>query len=92
MPFVTEQEYDLLLARSEKLTEVASDIEVIKKTISGFVQRFKLEDLLEEGKMPGKMKMMSRMGGVLSEVMMSGDSLDDLFTKEFIEVLAKYAK
>ena len=92
MPFVSEQEYDLLKARSEKLSEVAADLEIVKNTLSGFVTRFNLQDLLNEGKMPSKMKLMSRMGGVLSEVMMSGDSLDDLFSNEFFEVLKKYAK
>ena len=74
------------------MSEVAADLEIVKNTLSGFVTRFNLQDLLNEGKMPSKMKLMSRMGGVLSEVMMSGDSLDDLFSNEFFEVLKKYAK
>lgn len=91
MAFITDTEYEQLLADSEKLKEVSNDIKVVVDSVKDILVKFNLMDLVTSEEKPSKMKVMSKIGGAVSSIMMGHEDLN-LLPDSVLEIIKKYTK
>ncbi len=82
-------EYKGLLADSEKLKEVTADIKVVADTVKGILERFNLMDLITSEEKPTRMKVMSKVGGAVSSIMLGHEDLN-LLPDDVLVIIKKY--